>query len=66
MFYLPIHLIINFQWQDVLSVVAKALDENDISYRHITSGSKQFQVSSVLYHSSFKFQIAFPACCYIL
>jgi len=30
-------------WQDVLSVIAKGLDENDINYRHITSGARQFQ-----------------------
>ena len=35
---------ISLQWQDVLVVIAKALDENGVKYRHIT-GSKHFQVS---------------------
>jgi len=31
-------------WQDVLAVIAKALDENGIKYRHIT-GSRHFQTN---------------------
>ncbi|XP_068707085.1 E3 ubiquitin-protein ligase SHPRH-like isoform X2 [Montipora foliosa] len=30
-------------WQDVLAVIARALDENDIKYRHITGGNRHFQ-----------------------